>query len=197
MSYLSLCGREWGGVGAYSRWALIRGWALIRINTVTKHLQLTKISSFFFNRTTKKGTSIQVKHWWAHLSWGRGWGKQECPWSEYQNPLSLSSPLFIHGCKHQTLLIYINIKYKQNHCKPPFGLTHSKQPSKKAAPRRYSRPIPPWATTKDMVFAPFRSENGYRLYPFWSRSVWTFRVNKKERVMQIRHGFLEVFLLVF
>ena len=27
---------EWegGGVGAYSRWALIRGWALIRINTV-------------------------------------------------------------------------------------------------------------------------------------------------------------------
>ena len=23
-----------GGVGAYSRWALIRGWALIRINTV-------------------------------------------------------------------------------------------------------------------------------------------------------------------
>ena len=44
ISYLSLCGREWGGggrynfaafrMGAYSRWALIRGWALIRINTV-------------------------------------------------------------------------------------------------------------------------------------------------------------------
>ena len=41
--YLSLSGsgRELGGVGwalmrlgAYSRWALIRGWALIRINTV-------------------------------------------------------------------------------------------------------------------------------------------------------------------
>ena len=29
-------GRRWGGVGAYSRWALIRGWALIRINAVTK-----------------------------------------------------------------------------------------------------------------------------------------------------------------
>ena len=25
---------EEGGVGAYSKWALIRGWALIRINTV-------------------------------------------------------------------------------------------------------------------------------------------------------------------
>ena len=25
---------EGGGVGAYSRWALIRSWALIRINTV-------------------------------------------------------------------------------------------------------------------------------------------------------------------
>ena len=24
-------------IGAYSRWALIRGWALIRINTVTDH----------------------------------------------------------------------------------------------------------------------------------------------------------------
>ena len=55
ISYLSLCGREWGGggcgggrlfeaerlltfsafrMGAHSRWALIRDWALIRINTV-------------------------------------------------------------------------------------------------------------------------------------------------------------------
>ena len=44
ISYLSLCGREWGGggrfnfaafrMGAYSRWALIRGWALIPISTV-------------------------------------------------------------------------------------------------------------------------------------------------------------------
>ena len=25
-------------MGAYSRWALIRGWALIRINTVCEHL---------------------------------------------------------------------------------------------------------------------------------------------------------------
>ena len=53
ISYWSLCGREWGGggrlfeagrlltfsafrMGAYSRWVLIRGWALIRINTVIK-----------------------------------------------------------------------------------------------------------------------------------------------------------------
>ena len=28
----------WVGVGAYSRWALIRGWALIRINTVISTL---------------------------------------------------------------------------------------------------------------------------------------------------------------
>ena len=51
VAYLSLSGREegWGGrlleagrlltfsafrMGAYSRWTLIRGWALIRINTV-------------------------------------------------------------------------------------------------------------------------------------------------------------------
>ena len=48
-AYLSLIGRRGGGclfeagrlltfsafrMGAYSRWALIRGWALIRINTV-------------------------------------------------------------------------------------------------------------------------------------------------------------------
>ena len=42
-AYLSLIGRRRGGrlltfsafrMGAYSRWALIRGWALIRINTV-------------------------------------------------------------------------------------------------------------------------------------------------------------------
>ena len=48
-------GGKWGGrlfeagrlltfsafrMGAYSRWALIRGWALIRINTVVTHLRL-------------------------------------------------------------------------------------------------------------------------------------------------------------
>ena len=49
ISYLSLCGREWSGgghlltfsafrMGTYSRWALIRGWALIRINTVYVHV---------------------------------------------------------------------------------------------------------------------------------------------------------------
>ena len=61
-AYLSLIGRRRGGrlfeagrlltfsafrMGAYSRWALIRGWALIRINTVvgktySVHIQLFK-----------------------------------------------------------------------------------------------------------------------------------------------------------
>ena len=51
-AYLSLIGRRRGGrlfeagrlltfsairMGAYSRWALIRGWALIRINTVSQN----------------------------------------------------------------------------------------------------------------------------------------------------------------
>ena len=53
VAYLSLSGsgREvgWGGrlltfsafrMGAYSRWALIRGWALIRINTVLHNMVL-------------------------------------------------------------------------------------------------------------------------------------------------------------
>ena len=44
-AYLSLIGRRTGGrlltfsafrIGAYSRWALIRGWALIPINTVNQ-----------------------------------------------------------------------------------------------------------------------------------------------------------------
>ena len=52
VAYLSLSGKGRGGrlfealrlltfsasrMGAYSRWALIRGWALIRINTVLRH----------------------------------------------------------------------------------------------------------------------------------------------------------------
>ena len=68
VAYLSLSGsgREagWGGrlfeagrlltfsafrMGAYSRWALIRGWALIRINTVFWH-QTKKSFSFFEQR---------------------------------------------------------------------------------------------------------------------------------------------------
>ena len=51
-AYLSLIGRRRGGrllevgrllifspfrMGAYSKWALIRGWALVRINTVLTH----------------------------------------------------------------------------------------------------------------------------------------------------------------
>ena len=68
IAYLSLSGsgREvgWGGrlfeagrlltfsafrIGAYSRWALIRGWALIRINTVCEQPSLaceTKVTIF-------------------------------------------------------------------------------------------------------------------------------------------------------
>ena len=61
-------GRRWGGVGwggldaysrlgAYSRWALIliRGWALIRINTVTKagdmHINSICLREMHPNRT--------------------------------------------------------------------------------------------------------------------------------------------------
>ena len=64
VAYLSLSGsgREvgWGGrlfeagrlltfsafrMGAYSRWALIRGWALIRINTVLRVIMDDKLNS--------------------------------------------------------------------------------------------------------------------------------------------------------
>ena len=56
-AYLSLIGSRRGGrlfeagrlltfsafrMGAYSRWALIRGWALIRINTVVAKVSLFK-----------------------------------------------------------------------------------------------------------------------------------------------------------
>ena len=58
-AYLSLIGRRRGGrlfeagrlltfsafrMGAYSRWALIRGWALIRINTVGPERRLMSMS---------------------------------------------------------------------------------------------------------------------------------------------------------
>ena len=41
-AYLSFSGkgRGWGGAGRYSRWAPIRGWALIRINTVYSNCEL-------------------------------------------------------------------------------------------------------------------------------------------------------------
>ena len=70
-AYLSLSGMEGGGggplfeagrllnlsafrMGAYSRWALIRGWALIRINTVISghvggHVDLLAQGHFTFN----------------------------------------------------------------------------------------------------------------------------------------------------
>ena len=63
-AYLSLTGRRRGGrlfeaerlltfsafrIGAYSKWAQIRGWALIRINTVRRHACI--FHGFFFRRT--------------------------------------------------------------------------------------------------------------------------------------------------
>ena len=70
VAYLSLSGsgREvgWGGrlfeagrlltfsafrMGAYSRWALIRGWALIRINTVNIFFSLVSNCTYQFSRT--------------------------------------------------------------------------------------------------------------------------------------------------
>ena len=60
-AYLSLIGRRKGGrlfeagrlltfsafrMGAYSRWALIRGWALIRINTVSPASNFSVLMSF-------------------------------------------------------------------------------------------------------------------------------------------------------
>ena len=64
------------------------------------------------------------------------------------------------------------------------------------------------------MFAPVWSENGYRLYLFWSESrefgnarpylSFEFEMNKKERVIgrfeiarQIRNGFYEIFFLAF
>ena len=35
-------------MGAYSRWALIRGWALIRINTVSNSMLLLLKKKFFY-----------------------------------------------------------------------------------------------------------------------------------------------------
>ena len=44
------------GVGAYWRWALIRGWALIRINTVTRMSLTIKC----FKQTTSQVASTSV-----------------------------------------------------------------------------------------------------------------------------------------
>ena len=53
-AYLSFIGRRRGGrlftfsvfrMGAYSRWALIRGWALIRINTVSVSIAQNKVDT--------------------------------------------------------------------------------------------------------------------------------------------------------
>ena len=76
VAYLSLSGsgREvgWGGrlfeagrlltfsafrMGAYSRWALIRGWALIRINTVS---QIREVEFFYFGLFIDSGLSKRL-----------------------------------------------------------------------------------------------------------------------------------------
>ena len=52
VAYLSLSGKGRGGrlltfsasrMGAYSRWVLIRGWALIRINTVCVRQRMSQL----------------------------------------------------------------------------------------------------------------------------------------------------------
>ena len=75
LSYWSLCGREWGGggclfeagrlltfsafrMGAYWRWALIRGWALIRINTVKKKDSKRNSSNFALDKFWTRERSI-------------------------------------------------------------------------------------------------------------------------------------------
>ena len=77
-AYLSLIGRGGGGrsfeagrlltfsafgMGAYSRWALIRGWALIRINTVTLFTFrlldfVIDIPSYFCKRTKRINETV-------------------------------------------------------------------------------------------------------------------------------------------
>ena len=59
-SYLSLSGRRRGGrlltfcafrMGAYSRWVLIRGWALIQINTMYVFLKIRVVLALSPPRT--------------------------------------------------------------------------------------------------------------------------------------------------
>ena len=46
-------------MGAYSRWALILGWALIRINTVVMILQLF-LSFFLLAKGTEENASMRI-----------------------------------------------------------------------------------------------------------------------------------------
>ena len=46
-------------MGAYSRWALIRGWALIRINTVRTNIFTSKISGWYRTQATQPGVTGQ------------------------------------------------------------------------------------------------------------------------------------------
>ena len=49
-------------VGAYSRWALIRGWALIRINTVTEVLRSSQLQQICIgDRKKKKMTNTYLR----------------------------------------------------------------------------------------------------------------------------------------
>ena len=49
-------------MGAYSRWALIRGWALIRINTVNRRPQTDWTSAYKLNRTKLSVTHVRKDH---------------------------------------------------------------------------------------------------------------------------------------
>ena len=54
-------------IGAYSRWALIRGWALIRINTVNRRPQTDWYSAYKLNRTKLSVTHVRKDH--PHCTW--------------------------------------------------------------------------------------------------------------------------------
>ena len=49
-------------IGAYSRWALIRGWALIRINTVNRRPQTDWTGAYKLNRTKLSVTHVRKDH---------------------------------------------------------------------------------------------------------------------------------------
>ena len=61
---LSGSGREvrWGWVGAYSRWTLIRGWGLIRINTVTRMSLTIKCLKQTTSRVASTSVLEQSEH---------------------------------------------------------------------------------------------------------------------------------------
>ena len=64
-------------MGAYSRWALIRGWALIRINTVSLEIlpfQSVFLLLFTFCRTVLNSNKRPGANYiFSHLKFGASW----------------------------------------------------------------------------------------------------------------------------